>query len=92
MTGAEHPDRGQPEKTTQTWNGVSRLGTLNDDARRLRLELADRSKAYDWPGVIAILQQHEGLVNTARPGGRSLSARCIRQHTAERLLKSWTHC
>jgi hypothetical protein len=50
MTGVDRLDTGQPEKTTQTWDGVSRLDTLQNDAGRLRLELlADRSKAYDWP-------------------------------------------
>jgi hypothetical protein len=56
------------------WDGVTRSETLGEDSVRVRQGLADAAKNYDWPRVIAILSEHQELVNTPRPGGSSLYA------------------
>src|SRR5271169_2061140 len=42
------------------WDGVVRL--------------ADAARSYDWRRVFTILDEHQQLVNTTRPGGSSLYA------------------
>ncbi|MFF5075900.1 hypothetical protein ACFY36_02530 [Actinoplanes sp. NPDC000266] len=56
-----------------TWDGITRAESLGEGAARRRHDLADRARAYDWPGVFALLAEFsaEALVNTWRPGGRS---------------------
>ncbi len=56
------------------WDGLTRPETLHEESLRARQELADAAKNYDWPGVIAILSEHQELINTTRPGGSSLYA------------------
>jgi hypothetical protein len=56
------------------WDGLTRPETLGEEAVRVRKGLADAAKNYDWPRVIAILSEHQELVNTTRPGGSPLYA------------------
>ena len=56
------------------WDGITRSETLGERAAEIRQRLADRARAYDWGETLAILSAHPQLVNTARPGGRSLYA------------------
>lgn len=56
------------------WDGVTRSETLNEPVATIRQQLADRAKASDWSGVLAILTAYPTLVNATRPGGRSLYA------------------
>ncbi|XVU28224.1 hypothetical protein ACQPZJ_14615 [Actinoplanes sp. CA-054009] len=56
-----------------TWDGITRAESLSEEAARLRHDLADRARGYDWPGVFALLAEFRAvsLVNTSRPDGRS---------------------
>jgi hypothetical protein len=56
------------------WDGITRTETLSGWGLQIRQQLADRTKAYDWPGTLAILSEHPEYVNVTRPGGRSLYA------------------
>lgn len=56
------------------WDGIVRSGTLKDDETRVRQQLADAAKNYDWKVLLALLDQRPELVNTTRPGGTSLYA------------------
>ncbi len=56
------------------WDGITRSETLGERAAEIRQRLADRARVYDWGEMLAILSTHPHLVNTARPGGRSLYA------------------
>ncbi|GIG85494.1 ankyrin repeat domain-containing protein [Plantactinospora endophytica] len=55
----------------QEWDGVTRGATLKGEVTAIRHELADRARAYDWPGVFDLLRQDPGMVNAIRPDGRS---------------------
>lgn len=55
------------------WDGIAETGTaLSDDAPDIRHALADAAKRFDWPAVGKILGEHPSLVNSTRPGGKSL--------------------
>lgn len=56
------------------WDGITRPETLTDSAATIRCTLADAAKAYDWPGVIKLVSEHRQLINSCRPGGKSLFA------------------
>jgi hypothetical protein len=56
------------------WDGLTRPETLGEESVRVRQGLAHAAKNYDWPRVIAILSEHQELINTTRPGGSSLYA------------------
>jgi hypothetical protein len=56
------------------WDGLTLPEALGDKSVRVRQELAAAAKSYDWPRVMAILSEHQELVNTTRPGGSSLYA------------------
>jgi hypothetical protein len=56
------------------WDGLTRPETLKQEFVRVRQELADAAKNYDWTGVMAILSEHQELINTTRLGGSSLYA------------------
>ena len=56
------------------WDGLTRPETLREEPARVRQNLADSAKNYDWPRVMAILSEHQELINTTRPGGSSLYA------------------
>lgn len=51
----------------QVWDGTTQAGAA--DAARQRL--ADCARRFDWPGVLAVLDDEPGLVNAVRPGGTS---------------------
>lgn len=56
------------------WHGID---GVHDRTRapyrglRVRHELADAARGYDWPRVLRILGDHPDCVNASRPGGRS---------------------
>lgn len=60
-----------PSMAEQTWHGTMRALSLDKHAAQARQQLADCAKQYDWPGVFAVLEAAPGLVNSARPGGKS---------------------
>ncbi len=68
--GSPRDQRSPPVQVV--WDGLVKRGLLHEDAERLRDELADKAKSYDWPSVMTILEEHPQLVNTTRPGGGSL--------------------
>lgn len=55
-----------------TWDGVVTVDSLTEDSARLRAELSDAAKAYNWKRTLDLLQGHRDLVNSCRPNGRSL--------------------
>ncbi|MCT9934509.1 hypothetical protein N5079_30320 [Planotetraspora sp. A-T 1434] len=55
----------------QTWDGTTRVASLDARAAEARQRLADCAKQYDWPGVFEVLDAEPGLVNSARPDGKS---------------------
>lgn len=56
------------------WDGIVRAATLNPDLLVTRQALADAARKYRWGDVIALLRQHNELVNTTRPDGTSFYA------------------
>jgi hypothetical protein len=56
------------------WDGITRPETLTPEAAEFRQNLANAAKAYDWPKVLELIAEQPQLVNTSRPGGRSLYA------------------
>ena len=54
------------------WDGITRPETLTKEGMKLREDLANGARDYDWPKVLAIVAEHPELVNAARPGGHSL--------------------
>lgn len=56
------------------WDGIVRVDVLEESRNRLRQELADAAKRYDWRHVTAVLHENPDLVNVTRPGGSSLYA------------------
>lgn len=56
------------------WDGITRVETLAEKGAQLRQALADAAKDHQWPKVLQILSKHPDLVNTTRPGGKSLYA------------------
>jgi hypothetical protein len=53
------------------WDGITKPDTLSASAVRVRNNLADAAKLYDWQRMFEVLLEHEQLVNTTRPGGES---------------------
>lgn len=56
------------------WDGIVGTDVLHGTEAAVRHELADAAKCYDWARAMVILREHPNLVNTTRPGGRSLFA------------------
>lgn len=56
------------------WDGITRADVLHEEAARIRHDLADAAKSYNWPKVIELIAEHRELVNVTRPGGSSLYA------------------
>jgi hypothetical protein len=54
------------------WDGVTRSRTLIEDVARLRQDLAEFAKKYNWPKVLGLLSENQQLVNATRPDGHSL--------------------
>lgn len=56
------------------WDGVTKGGTLDEDARTDRVALAAAAKGFNWPRVFHLLEKHPDWVNASRPDGASLFA------------------
>lgn len=56
------------------WDGITRSETLTDSVATIRCTLADAAKAHNWPGVFKLVSEHRQLINSCRPGGKSLFA------------------
>lgn len=56
------------------WDGVTQLDTLNEDATKARIALADAARSYNWSTVFKLLSKYEDFINSCRPTGRSLFA------------------
>ncbi len=56
------------------WDGVTKAGTLNADVERLREELVNSSRNYQWSHVLDLVSRNRELVNATRLGGKSLYA------------------
>jgi hypothetical protein len=62
------------EREPVIWDGVTKSVTLTEQGAKVRQDLADFAKNYNWPKVLDILTENPELVNTTRPGGHSLYA------------------
>jgi hypothetical protein len=56
------------------WDGIPRADVLDEDAAKLRTRLANAAKSSDWPTLLKIVATNGELINSCRPGGRSLYA------------------
>lgn len=54
------------------WYGLTKAEGLPEETLATQMTLADAAKASDWEKVESILEEHEWLVNSWRPGGTSL--------------------
>ncbi|AKT43766.1 ankyrin repeat domain-containing protein [Chondromyces crocatus] len=54
------------------WDGITRAESLLGGAVRIRHEVADAAKRYDWPELLALLSANPALINATRPGGHAL--------------------
>ena len=70
------------------WDGITRAGTLKDDAAQNRHALADAAQSYNWPRVLDLLSEAEELVNTVRPDGCPGLLHCTRLRTVVLLSRS----
>jgi hypothetical protein len=67
-------DLGETSPMEAVWDGITRAETVGENSAAVRQDLADAARNYDWPRVIAILAEHQELVNSTRPDGPSLYA------------------
>ncbi len=51
------------------WDGIVTEHVLLVRGAKIRHELADAAKRYDWTRVLGLVRDHPVLVNTSRPGG-----------------------
>ena len=56
------------------WDGVRLSSTVGGEGLEARNAVADAARHYDWQLLLALLAQHDELVNSARPDGWSLFA------------------
>ena len=56
------------------WHGITRAESMSDWAVNVRNRLADAAKAYDWHRVIELVSRDGELINSWRPGGKSMFA------------------
>jgi hypothetical protein len=56
------------------WDGIRKATTQTEEAARRRSELADAARDYKWPRVFELASAHPELVNSCRPGSKSLYA------------------
>ena len=56
------------------WDGVRLSSTVSGEWLEARTAVADAAKHYDWRLLLALLANHDELVNSARPDGWSLYA------------------
>ena len=54
------------------WDGIVHSAVLHEAEANVRHALSDASRDYDWNGVLKVLGEHQGLVNTTRLDGTSL--------------------
>jgi hypothetical protein len=54
------------------WDGITKSETVIECAVRLRRELADFAKAYNWKKVIEVLSENPALINATRLDGHLL--------------------
>lgn len=59
---------------TVVWDGIVGDDVLHEDAAKVRHQLADAAKNFEWGRLTAMLREQRDLVNTTRPGGTSLFA------------------
>ncbi len=56
------------------WDGRLDRTAMHMDEARVRHDLADAAKRYDWGSVLDIIHSRPVLINVARPGSKSLYA------------------
>ena len=56
------------------WDGVRLSSTIDEESMAARTAVADAARDYDWPRLLALLAEHDELVNSTRPDGPSLYA------------------
>ena len=56
------------------WDGITQSIFLTAEAPRLRQQLSDAAKNYDWKTTLKIVSEYPDLVNVTRPDGASLYA------------------
>ena len=57
-----------------SWDGITLTETINDDWLAVRMQLADLAKVGNWNHALTLLESNPDLINTCRPGGKSLFA------------------
>ena len=60
------------QRMEPVWDGIVSSSALSEAENRVRHDLADAAKNYDWSHVLSILARHNNLINTTRPDGTSL--------------------
>ena len=55
-------------------DGVRKAASLSDECVASRTAVADAARDYEWPLLLALLEQHPELINNARLDGPSLYA------------------
>ena len=64
---------GQPMGTV-VWDGLVGDDVLHEDAAKVRNQLTDAAKNFEWGRLTAMLREQRDLVNITRSGGTSLFA------------------
>ena len=61
----------EEQRMGPVWDGIVRSNILSEAESRIRHDLANAAKNYDWAHVFSVLARHNNLVNTTRPDGAS---------------------
>jgi hypothetical protein len=54
------------------WDGITKSKIINKDIVKIRHELADAAKMYNWQLTLEILKTNVNLINSTRPDGEAL--------------------
>jgi hypothetical protein len=62
--------QGRGPRTVKTdefvWDGVRLSSTIDEESMAARTAVADAARDYDWPRLLALLADHDELVNSTR--------------------------
>jgi len=71
-TGSGASSFPDPHVRESFWDGITRVESLPAAVNEVRQKLAQSAKYYHWAGVFEVLAAHPDLVNSSRPGEKSL--------------------
>jgi hypothetical protein len=54
------------------WDGITKSKIINEEIVKIRHELADAAKMYNWQLTLDILKTNVKLINSTRPDGKAL--------------------